>query len=530
MPTIHPAVEPFPVEDSLHRSSRTRRRALNDEELTAPLCTGRNTSNHEGGLTADASNAPESPGNARRDVVNLFDDSAEEGGDEADEFMGLLEFIVSSPNISSDEEELTEEKASFTLSGLPQTNDRFQELLLEARAKGWAFSPAPLSRAPGSTNAASGGGTEAVRTSQGPRVEANAVLVTSALAITVKPSSAGIVQSISILQVPAEPNVLDLINIFLEADLPATRRVKAALLNVDQPAATVFTALELLNKSECFDEGCDWELGYRVLGSWQELQSEAEPPKIARCRTSERRTKALAAHAPDALESIPVYFLGIIEEPNLIQQPSLEAPTPGVSQEALMEEGSSTSVCSAGTLMKAAGESGSGEKDNAACEYLETTIDSRHFATVNQHVRSQAGNSCAAYAHLIFARIIEENCTRFHIPYKARCNQRTKVSSAHGAAICMNDIVCTFNFVAPTTFSNHQSLHLRAQSAVGLLEGGAPGLKAIDREYVQKLKILLETNLACLDVRKFSPSSLGSLAELTRRLKAALDAGGSVAN
>jgi hypothetical protein len=228
--------------------------------------------------------------------------------------MGLLEFIVSSPNISSDEEELTEEKASFTLSGLPQTNDRFQELLLEARAKGWAFSPAPLSRAPGSTNAASGGGTEAVRTSQGPRVEANAVLVTSALAITVKPSSAGIVQSISILQVPAEPNVLDLINVFLEADLPATRRVKAALLNVDQPAATVFTALELLNKSECFDEGCDWELGYRVLGSWQELQSEAEPPKIARCRTSERRTKALAAHAPDALESIPVYFLGIIEE------------------------------------------------------------------------------------------------------------------------------------------------------------------------------------------------------------------------
>ncbi|KAM6496393.1 hypothetical protein JOM56_009099 [Amanita muscaria] len=427
-----------------------------------------------------------SPGNARRDVVNLFDDSAEEGGDEADKFMGLLEFIVSSPNISSDEEELTEEKASFTLSGLPQTNNCFQELLLEARAKGWAFSPAPLSRAPGSTNVASGGGTEAVRTSQGPRVEANAVLVTSALAITVKPSSAGIVQSISILQVPAEPNVLDLINVFLEADLPATRRVKAALLNVDQPAATVFTALELLNKSECFDEGCDWELGYRVLGSWQELQSEAEPPKIARCRTSERRMKALAAHVPDALESIPVYFLGIIEEPNLIQQPSLEAPTPGVSQEALMEEGSSTSIRSAGTLMKAAGESGSGEKDNAACEYLETTIDSRHFATVNQHVRSQAGNSCAAYAHLIFA--------------------------------------------PPTTFSNHRSLHLHAQSAVGLLEGRAPGLKAIDREYVQKLKILLETNLACLDVRKFSPSSLGLLAELTRRLKAALDAGGSVAN
>jgi hypothetical protein len=85
----------------------------------------------------------------------------------------------------------------------------------------------------------------------------------------------------------------------------------------------------------------------------------------------------------------------------------------------------------------------------------------------------------------------------------------------------MNDVVCTFNFIAPTTFSNHRSLHLRARNAVGLLEAEGPGLKAGDREYVQNLKTLLETELVSLDVRKFNPSCLGSLAELTRRLKAA---------
>ncbi|KIL53843.1 hypothetical protein M378DRAFT_19490 [Amanita muscaria Koide BX008] len=145
---------------------------------------------------------------------------------------------------------------------------------------------------------------------------------------------------------------------------------------------------------------------------------------------------------PKGGQCTPVYFLAIREEQPCYGRPAAEnAPT-----------GSSSSAMQAHPVE--GGELDIPDKD--ANQYLQAVIEARYFTAVDKLVRPQGPT---AYAHLIFARVVEENCKRFGIPYRKKCNQAAKIMSPHGTPVCMNDVILAFRYMAHTTFANLRQLH-----------------------------------------------------------------------
>ena len=149
--------------------------------------------------------------------------------------------------------------------------------------------------------------------------------------------------------------------------------------------------------------------------------------------------------------------------------------------------------------------------------YLRTFIDQSHFDLVNTHVRG-ASNNTIAYGHIIFARIVEVNCTRFGVAYTDRCNQTIQAATAHGTPVSMNDIIQAFDFMKPSTFSNVRNLLFRARHAVELLQL-VDTLDRADREYLESLKSLLEVKLRPQELDSINRSTFSSLIKITKRLQ-----------
>jgi hypothetical protein len=154
--------------------------------------------------------------------------------------------------------------------------------------------------------------------------------------------------------------------------------------------------------------------------------------------------------------------------------------------------------------------------DKDANRYLQAAIEARYFTAVHELVRPQGPT---AYAHLVFARVVEENCKRFGIPYRIKCNQAAKIMSPHGTPVCMNDVILAFRYTAHTTFANLRQLHHRARHAVDIGDSSRPLLKNADREQLDRLKLLLEIDLQELPSREIPPAAFGTLASMGRWLR-----------
>jgi hypothetical protein len=165
---------------------------------------------------------------------------------------------------------------------------------------------------------------------------------------------------------------------------------------------------------------------------------------------------------------------------------------------------------------------GSEKTNEDICMYLQAVINPLHFDLVETYVRRLRSN-CTAFSHIIFARIIEDGCTRVGVPYTERCNHTTQVRTVHDTIVNMEDVIQTFGFIAQTTFSNFRNLHFYVCRAVDLLQLVGDQLERVDREYLESLKRLLEVDLHQQELAKIYGPTFGTLVEIGNRLRLLLD-------
>ena len=156
--------------------------------------------------------------------------------------------------------------------------------------------------------------------------------------------------------------------------------------------------------------------------------------------------------------------------------------------------------------------------------YLDAVVDEQVIVVNQRYIHEQYGPN-KAFRTIIFTRLVAEVCRSLGIPYGAGSKQANKVTTASGPSISIDDVVVFLGHksqgnqvIAPTTFGNHRSLHLRAMSCVQALEHRSDQLSQGDQTFLLLLRKLLFTEFG--ELNSLKPAQYGSLEEMKKRVKA----------
>ena len=140
-----------------------------------------------------------------------------------------------------------------------------------------------------------------------------------------------------------------------------------------------------------------------------------------------------------------------------------------------------------------------------------------------KHVLPHRGGT-GAYPIIIFARLVESACKRIDIPYSTGSDRKKKHPASNGPMISRDDIVRFYGqksasqlAIAPSTFDNHRSIHMRAKKCIGFLEKRDLSKQDEKNNFLRLLKKIIQTPLSELDT--VPPEGLGSLNAFRARIE-----------
>jgi hypothetical protein len=158
---------------------------------------------------------------------------------------------------------------------------------------------------------------------------------------------------------------------------------------------------------------------------------------------------------------------------------------------------------------------GDSQLAHAVVNYLEAMIKPEDIVAFEKHVLPHRGGT-GAYPIIVFARLVESACQRINIPYSTGNDRKKKHQATNGPLISRDDIVLFYGLkrpsefrIAPSTFANHRSIHMRAQKCIGLLEKKDLSKEEEKKNLLRLLKDIIQTPLR--ELGRVSSEGLGSL-------------------
>lgn len=100
-------------------------------------------------------------------------------------------------------------------------------------------------------------------------------------------------------------------------------------------------------------------------------------------------------------------------------------------------------------------------------EYLQVNIPTMYTDYCKSLVFPNQGTH-STFAQVVFGRLVDEACKHMNPPlkYGFKNNGATKFEQLHGPAVSVNDIAMYMGNIAPKTFSNYKTVHLKALTSL----------------------------------------------------------------
>ena len=148
--------------------------------------------------------------------------------------------------------------------------------------------------------------------------------------------------------------------------------------------------------------------------------------------------------------------------------------------------------------------------DSTIFDYLEAVMDPEILQIFHMHVLRHR-NTHRAFATIIQARLVQWLCNDIGINYETGNSRSYKFDTPHGQRVSLDDIVLFFvektppsrvkgrgSAIAPSTFANHRSWHMRANARLIQL-GGKNITDELHKQSLDLVKKLLLTDLSELN-------------------------------
>ena len=160
-------------------------------------------------------------------------------------------------------------------------------------------------------------------------------------------------------------------------------------------------------------------------------------------------------------------------------------------------------------------------------EYLETVMDPESILLFRTHVLRHR-NTHRAFATIVQARLVQSLCDDIGVKYRSGNNPSSKFDTPHGQRVSVVDIVRFFasktppdgdngkgSSILPSTFANHRSWHLRANTCLIQLAGR----NITDESLKQSLDLVKKLLLTALsELHTLEPGEHGSWDEFKKRV------------